>query len=283
MVAVAVRRRQQPVRRDLQRQRAHQRLRQPLLRAGAEAQRVWRRDAALQLRPVKPPPQCRRVVVLTGAGISAESGLKTFRDNDGLWEGHRVEDVATPEAFARDPETVQRFYNQRRAQLVTEAIPNAAHAALARFEQRFDGEFTLVTQNVDDLHERAGSRAVIHMHGELLKVRCERCAAVQSWREPLETSTRCPACGSVGAMRPHIVWFGEMPFQMATIESALMECDLFVSIGTSGHVYPAAGFVDLANRVGATTVELILEASLGASLFDHCVQGPAGTVVPAFF
>ena len=229
------------------------------------------------------PAEYRRIVVLTGAGISAESGLKTFRDDGGLWEGHRVEDVATPEAFARDPVTVHRFYNQRRAQLVAEAMPNAAHSALAQFERSFNGALSVITQNVDDLHERGGSDAVIHMHGELLKVRCDACQHVHEWREALHQSTTCPACGNTGAMRPHIVWFGEMPFQMARIERALLECDLFISIGTSGNVYPAAGFVDIANRVGATTVELNLEASLGHSLFDLSVQGPAASVVPAFF
>lgn len=232
---------------------------------------------------MKKPIACRRIVVLTGAGISAESGLKTFRDDGGLWEGHRVEDVATPEAFARDPETVQRFYNLRRAQLVAGAEPNAAHFALARFEQEFAGRLTIVTQNVDDLHERAGSVAVTHMHGELLKVRCEACSTVHAWRDALEQATACPGCRNAGTMRPHIVWFGEMPFHMDTIERALLDCDMFVSIGTSGNVYPAAGFVQIANSVGAATVELNLEASQGHRHFDHSVQGPAGTVVPGFF
>ena len=225
----------------------------------------------------------KSIVVLTGAGISAESGLKTFRDNDGLWEGHRVEEVATPEAFARAPDTVQRFYNMRRKQLIQEAQPNDAHLALAAFEKAFEGEFCLVTQNVDDLHERAGSEKLIHMHGELLKSRCVNCATQFECLKDLGSSTSCTECGSVSSMRPDIVWFGEIPKQMEMIENALSACDLFVSIGTSGNVYPAAGFVQTASCAGAKTIELNLEPSAGAAMFDESLQGKAGELVPAFF
>lgn len=221
-----------------------------------------------------------RIVILTGAGISAESGLKTFRDADGLWENHRVEEVATPEAFHRDPRLVHRFYNLRRAQL-REVEPNAAHQALARLESVWKDDFLLVTQNVDDLHDRAGSRNLLHMHGELRKVRCERCGLVRFWEEDLGMDTCCPACDRAGGMRPHIVWFGEMPFEMDRIFEALERCDLFVSIGTSGHVYPAAGFVG-AVRPKARTVELNLEPSLVASAFKDVRHGRATELVPRF-
>lgn len=227
--------------------------------------------------------QTRSIVVLTGAGISRESGLHTFRDADGIWATVKVEDVATPEAFRRDPERVQEFYNVRRRGLLgADITPNAAHKALAEFEASFEGEFLLVTQNIDDLHERAGSRP-IHMHGELLKVRCEECGAVAEWRDDLSTDTPCPACTATGGMRPHVVWFGEMPFEMDLIYERLETCDLFVSIGTSGNVYPAAGFVQAARMAGARTVELNLEPSEGATQFEEAVYGPAGTVVPDWF
>lgn len=220
------------------------------------------------------------IVILTGAGISAESGLRTFRDHDGLWENHRVEDVATPEAFRRDPRLVHRFYNLRRAQL-SEVQPNAAHAALARLEREWPGEVLLVTQNVDDLHERAGSQNLIHMHGELNKVRCIRCEAVHAWSGDLDLESLCPACGRLQGLRPHIVWFGEMPLEMDRIYVALDACGHFASIGTSGHVYPAAGFV-AGVGAGARTVELNLEPSLLASAFQEACYGRASEVVPAW-
>lgn len=226
--------------------------------------------------------QYQSIVVLTGAGVSAESGIKTFRDSDGLWENHRIEDVCTPEAFVRNPALVQQFYNARRRQLV-EAQPNPAHLELAEFERQFQGSFTLVTQNVDDLHERAGSRNLIHMHGELLKARCANTAKVVSWSENIETNTLCPCCQQPGRLRPHIVWFGEIPLEMDRIEMALAQCDLFVAIGTSGQVYPAAGFVQMATAYGAHTVELNLEPSQGRNLFNEHHYGRASITVGDFF
>jgi NAD-dependent deacetylase len=224
----------------------------------------------------------KNIVVLTGAGVSAESGVATFRDNGGLWEQHRIEDVATPEAFMRDPDMVQKFYNMRRAQLHN-VSPNAAHHALADLEARHDGSFLLVTQNVDDLHERAGSKNVIHMHGELKKIRCEVCGAVHEWFTDCDQATPCPTCKSAPSLRPHIVWFGEMPFYMEKIYVALKLCDLFLSIGTSGNVYPASGFVAEVADIGrARTVEVNLEPSMGVSLFDEAYQGKAGEVLPNF-
>lgn len=225
-----------------------------------------------------------RCVVLTGAGISAESGIQTFRDQNGLWENHRIEDVATPEGFARDPQLVQTFYNLRRAQLLSPAVqPNPAHLALAEFEKKFSGEFLLVTQNVDNLHERAGSQNLRHMHGELLKARCTHCDSSHDWQLPIELLSACPRCHHTGSLRPHIVWFGEMPLYMPEIYDALSQCDLFVSIGTSGHVYPAAGFVEQARAAGARTVELNLEPSAGHSFFDESYQGLASVLIPEFF
>ena len=221
----------------------------------------------------------RNLVVLTGAGISAESGLATFRGPDGLWEGHRVEDVATPEAFARDPELVHKFYDARRAKLAT-VEPNAAHHALARLDAEWSGELLLVTQNVDDLHERAGSKRLIHMHGENMKAWCLACDERSPWSGPMGVSAQCPACGATGLMRPDIIWFGEMPYEMERIEEALRRCDLFVSIGTSGAVYPAAGFVQTARYCGARTLEMNLEPSLSSIFFDESRTGPAGELVP---
>jgi NAD-dependent deacetylase len=227
-------------------------------------------------------PEPPGIVVLTGAGISRESGLATFRDADGVWAQVRIEDVATPEAFARDPARVHGFYNARRAQLGDANVtPNAAHHALARLEQRWPGAFLLVTQNVDDLHERAGSRRLVHMHGELMRARCIRCDTSHPWPDPLATDTRCPACFLTGGMRPDIVWFGEVPHEMERIEAALARCGLFIAIGTSGQVYPAAGFVAEV-RGQADTVELNLEPSEGAALFDDALHGPATQVVPAY-
>jgi NAD-dependent deacetylase len=223
-----------------------------------------------------------RIVILTGAGISRESGLHTFRDPDGIWARHRIEDVATPEAFARNPALVQGFYNARRAQLRDPSLhPNAAHEALAELDARWPGDLLLVTQNVDNLHDRAGSRRLIHMHGEMAKARCLRCGVVSAAEGDLSPETPCPACGTRGGMRPHVVWFGEMPLEMERIGAALESCDLFVSIGTSGAVYPAAGFVQEV-RHHADTLELNLEPSEGSHLFDEARHGPATQLVPAF-
>jgi len=227
------------------------------------------------------------LVILTGSGISAESGVPTFRADDGLWEGHRVEDVATPEAFAANPTLVQDFYNKRRALLPT-VQPNAARRALAEMAARWDGEFLLVTQNVDDLHDRAHAETppgagfeLIHMHGELLKAQCTATRRVCDWTGDLDPYHDSPF-SSDGWLRPHIVWFGEMPLELGRIYAALERCNLFVSIGTSGAVYPAAGFVRDARLAGARTVELNLEPSLGASSFEEAIYGPAGEIVPAF-
>lgn len=219
------------------------------------------------------------ILILTGAGISAESGIDTFRSSGGLWEKHRIEDVATPEAFLRDPDLVHGFYNRRRAALNT-VQPNAAHEALARLEREFDGEVLVVTQNVDDLHERAGSKNLIHMHGELRSALCADCASRHAWTDDLDEGIACPACSRAGGMRPDIVWFGEYPYQMERIWDGLAACDLFVSIGTSGNVYPAAQFVQQAARGGAKTLEINLEPSAGASDFDAVRHGPATQLLP---
>jgi NAD-dependent deacetylase len=221
------------------------------------------------------------IVILTGAGISAESGVRTFRGSDGLWEGHRVEDVATPEAFARDPALVQNFYDARRSQLKT-VEPNAAHQALGRLDAEWPGELLIVTQNVDDLHERGGAKRVLHMHGELNSAWCLACGDRSRWEEELGSGPACPACSVAGAMRPDIVWFGEIPYEMDRIDRALGRCDLFVSIGTSGAVYPAAGFVQTARYVGAVTLEMNLEPSQGSYFFHESLTGPAGELVPAW-
>ncbi|MGI9274644.1 MAG: Sir2 family NAD+-dependent deacetylase [Endozoicomonas sp.] len=221
------------------------------------------------------------IVVLTGAGISAESGIRTFRASDGLWENHPVEDVATPEGYYRNPALVQSFYNQRRRQLA-DVSPNAAHIALAEFERNFAGDFLLVTQNVDDLHGRAGSRNLIHMHGELYKARCQDTGQVFDWKDDLTLETLCPCCDRPGNLRPDIVWFGEMPMAMDRIYDALSGCDLFISIGTSGNVYPAAGFFQEARAVGAQAVELNLEPSANSMLFDDRRYGAATEVVPEY-
>lgn len=222
----------------------------------------------------------RNIVILTGAGISAESGLATFRGPGGLWEGHRVEDVCTPAALAADPELVHRFYDERRAALASVA-PNAAHRALARLDAAWSGALLIVTQNVDDLHERAGARRLVHMHGELLSALCADCGDRGRWEGRLAPGTACGACDSLH-LRPDIVFFGEMPYHMETIDAAVRDCDLFVSIGTSGAVYPAAGFVRSARAVGAATLEINLEPSLGSSYFDDTRLGAATTLVPAW-
>ncbi|QQN75760.1 NAD-dependent deacylase [Croceicoccus sp. YJ47] len=220
----------------------------------------------------------RNIVILTGAGVSAESGIDTFRSAGGLWEQHRVEDVATPEGFARDPDLVLRFYDMRREAIQTKE-PNPAHHALARLDREFDGELLIVTQNVDDLHERAGANRVLHMHGEHLNAWCTACDVRSRWTGTLIDRPACPACGEA-ALRPDVVWFGEMPYEMERIYAALREADLFVSIGTSGAVYPAAGFVQEAKAMGAATLELNLERSQGSGWFDETRLGPAGVIVP---
>ena len=222
------------------------------------------------------------IVILTGAGISAESGIRTFRASDGLWEEHRIEDVAAPEGFIRDPALVHSFYNARRRQLLSGVQPNAGHLAIARLQREFPGLVTLVTQNIDNLHELAGSPQVIHMHGELLKARCTRTDKVWPCTSDIDTASVCPCCNMPGTLRPHVVWFGEMPLQMDIIYRELENCDLFLSVGTSGNVYPAAGFFQVARQAGAATVELNLEASANAREFDYRDYGPATQILPRF-
>jgi len=223
----------------------------------------------------------KSIVVLTGAGISAESGIQTFRAQDGLWEDHRIEDVATPEAFQRDPVLVQRFYNLRRKPILEKQVaPNSAHFALAKLQSEFAGKFTLVTQNIDNLHEQAGSQNVLHMHGEILKIRCQKSGKLFACNDAVSVKDRCECCGQAGSLRPHIVWFGEMPFYMDQIQTAISESDLFIAVGTSGNVYPAAGFVQLANQAGAHSIEINLERSSVATDFREEINGKAGTVVP---
>jgi len=221
-----------------------------------------------------------KIVILTGAGISAESGLGTFRDEGGLWAQHRIEDVATPEGFARNPALVHEFYNARRAQAAT-AEPNAAHTALARLEAEYTGEVLIITQNVDGLHEAAGTRNVLHMHGALNSALCAACG--HRWPAPdlMAPGHPCPACNQPTA-RPDIVWFGEMPYYMDQIWQALRDADLFAAIGTSGNVYPAAAFGQDADRNGAHTVELNLEPSATVSDFAETHFGKASQIVPAW-
>lgn len=225
-------------------------------------------------------PPTSSIVILTGAGISAESGLRTFRDADGLWEDHRVEDVATPDAFDRDPDLVQRFYNLRRRQL-RDVEPNAAHRALARLEQEWPGPVLLVTQNVDDLHERSGSKNLIHMHGELLKTRCLTCQCVFPSSGDIHLDSQCPRCRASYCLRPHIVWFSETPLELDRIYDAVQHCTLFAAIGTSGSVYPAAGLVSFVSKE-AHTIELNLEPSSGVIKFREARHGRATEVVPAW-
>ena len=225
----------------------------------------------------------QHILVLTGAGISAESGIPVFRSEDGLWENHRVEDVATPEGFERNPQLVHDFYNQMR-QSVKSKQPNAAHLALtklqAQMEQR-QGRVIIVTQNVDDLHEKAQSHDVIHMHGELNSILCTHCGKSYEWHEDCDGTTECKFCGHK-TMRPDIVWFGEIPYHMDAIERAIMQCDLFIAIGTSGVVYPAAGFVSYCSRQGKPCLEFNLTPSANSGVFTHSYLGKAGTTLPAF-
>ncbi|MEM8843024.1 MAG: NAD-dependent deacylase [Pseudomonadota bacterium] len=219
------------------------------------------------------------IVILTGAGVSAESGLGTFRDAGGLWSRYSLEDVATPQGYARDPELVLDFYNARRDNCAA-ATPNAAHAALARLARAFPGRVSLITQNIDDLHERGGSEGVIHMHGELMRALCAGCGHQWAWTGPMTQSHACPACGAAGGVRPDVVWFGEMPYHMAEIGALLESATLFVAIGTSGAVYPAAGFVAEVGLRGVETLEINLEPSDVADQFDRRLLGPASEVVP---
>jgi len=220
------------------------------------------------------------IVILTGAGISAASGLDTFRDKGGIWAQYDYREVATPQGFARNPDKVHAFYNMRRRQALT-VKPNAAHLALARLEREWHGDFLLVTQNVDGLHEAAGSQKLLHMHGELNSALCQSCGKRMGWADDMEASSSCPACQEVGSLRPDIVWFGEMPYHMDKIGEALSGADLFVSIGTSGMVYPAAGFALQARAGGAFTVELNLEpSSPDTDLFMDCIEGRAEETVP---
>ncbi len=224
----------------------------------------------------------KNIVVLTGAGTSAESGIDTFRSAGGLWEQHKVEDVATPEGYFKDPKLVHHFYNLRRAALKN-VKPNAAHEALARLETELaecGGNLTIVTQNVDDLHERAGTKNIIHMHGILTSMLCGICEHRWHWAEASSTETLCPSCHVKGSPRPDIVWFGEIPYHMDTIEKAIEACDLFVSIGTSGAVFPASGFVQMARALVKDTLELNLETTQGSHFFHESRFGPAGTLVP---
>ena len=222
------------------------------------------------------------IVILTGAGISKESGIDTFRDKGGIWSKVKVEDVATPQAFEKNPSTVQKFYNGRRANLLAPSIkPNAAHFALARLEREWQGDVAVITQNIDNLHEAAGTKNLIHMHGELLKARCTNCGLVLDWDKPLGEGAKCPDCYQK-TLRPHVVWFGETPLMMGSIDQLLANCNLFLSIGTSGNVYPASGFVQVANACGSHTVEINLEPSEGATLFKQSKYGVATLLVPSF-
>lgn len=224
----------------------------------------------------------KRIVVLTGAGLSAESGLHTFRDKDGIWAKYDYREVATPEGYRRNPAKVLDFYNQRRHQNA-DVKPNAAHLALAKLEAEHAGDVLIVTQNIDPLHEMAGSKNLIHMHGSILRVLCSACDARHDWgMDDITVASVCPSCAKAGGLRPDVVWFGEMPYKMEEIYQALGACDLFISIGTSGTVYPAAGFVLEARRAGAHTVELNLEPSEGISAFKEAIHGRATEIVPAY-
>lgn len=244
------------------------------MRAFHSARRIFWRAEVRSLKP-------ERIVILTGAGVSADSGVSTFRDPEGVWSNYDYREVATPEGFAANPALVHQFYNARRAGVIA-AAPNAAHVALARLEEKMSDALTLITQNVDDLHERAGSTHVLHMHGELLKARCTACGDVARWMSDLTVDTRCAACGADHVMRPDVVWFGEMPRLMDEIANVILRADLFISIGTSGNVYPAAGFVGEARACGIPCVELNLEPSANAFAFTDARYGRASDVVPDF-
>lgn len=222
----------------------------------------------------------RPIVILTGAGISAESGIQTFRGAGGLWNDHRIEDVATPEGFRRNPALVQEFYNRRRRELLGGVEPHAAHTALGRLKDEYPGEVTVVTQNIDNLHERGGVTEVIHMHGELLRGFCMVCGERFDVRADISVSDACGSCGRVGALRPDIVWFGELPYRMPDIHEKLDRCGIFIAIGTSGNVYPAAGFVGRARAAGAHTIEVNLEPSETQNAFSEHRYGKAGDLVP---
>ena len=244
---------------------------------------IWSRIGRIADLPTNVLP-ITTIVILTGAGVSQESGLDTFRDRGGVWSRVNLEDLATPQAFHLDPAQVHAFYNDRRARLQQPDIqPNPAHLALARLQRDWPGEVVLVTQNVDDLHERAGTPRVIHMHGELLKARCEQCGLILPWLGPLSVVSKCPACRDYGRLRPHVVWFGEVPLELPRIYDALARADLFVSIGTSGSVYPAAGFVGhVRSEAKVRCVELNLEPQSGSGQFDESDYGPASLILPAF-
>lgn len=244
---------------------AHQRCRQPHRRSCFQ---IPHRRFSMKTAP--------SIFILTGAGVSAESGIATFRGAGGLWEGHRVEEVASPEGFAANPALVQRFYNERRRG-INNRHPNDAHRALARLQREYQGRVMLITQNIDDLHERGGSPEVLHMHGEIFKARCVRCEMVTDWREDLDDTTLCRSCR--GGLRPHIVWFGEIPLGLDEIYEALEQADLFAAIGTSGNVYPAAGFVDYARRNRRRCLEFNLEQTSASALFHENRLGPAGQTV----
>lgn len=228
------------------------------------------------------PKNIQNIVILTGAGISAESGIKTFRDQNGLWEEHDIMEVASPQGFERDPDIVYRFYNQRRRQLLSDEVsPNSAHIALKELERKFKGKVNIITQNVDDLHERCGSKNVIHMHGELLKMRCVKSKKVFLIKNDFNIKTTCPCCLENANLRPHIVWFGEMPFLMGKIEQLLNECDLFISVGTSGNVYPAASFVNIATSSSkCLAIEVNKDGTEVSHNFDIHMTGQASVEIP---
>ncbi len=222
-----------------------------------------------------------KIVILTGAGLSAESGLATFRDSGGIWAQYDYRDVATPEGFQRNPNLVYEFYNMRRRE-GAKATPNSAHKALARLQREYSGEVVLVTQNIDNLLEQADAQSLIHMHGKMTKMLCTNCDARLPWTEELSAELKCPECELLGGMRPDVVWFGEVPYEMQDIAAAVGACDLFIAIGTSGNVYPAASFVAAARENGAHTVELNLAPSDTTGYFAEHVHGPATEIVPDY-
>ena len=225
----------------------------------------------------------KNIVILTGAGISAESGIKTFRGQGGLWEGHTIEEVATLQGFIRNPNLVHHFYNERRKALNHPSIkPNKAHFALSKLQKEWKGEVCVITQNVDNLHERAKQEGVIHMHGELLKISCLHCENIFEWKKNTNTALSCPECSKIKSLRPHIVWFGETPFEIKVIDEKLAKASLFISIGTSGNVYPAAGFVEQALLAGAQTIEINLQPSINQKLFQKTIYGKATKMIPLF-